>query len=119
MRWRGCRSRSRSAPTKPATPRADLDRLAGKYDAVNIKLDKTGGLTEALALGRGGGGARLQDHGRLHDRHARWRWRRRCWSRSSAAIVDLDAPLLLAGDRVPGLRYDGSTVYPPEPVLWG
>ena len=49
--------------------REDLDRLAGKYDAVNIKLDKTGGLTEALALADGGGGARLQDHGRLHDRH--------------------------------------------------
>jgi L-alanine-DL-glutamate epimerase-like enolase superfamily enzyme len=36
-----------------------------------------------------------------------------------AEIVDLDAPLLLAADRVPGLRYDGSTVYPPEPALWG
>ena len=36
-----------------------------------------------------------------------------------AEIVDLDAPLLLAADRVPGLRYDGSTVYPPGPELWG
>ena len=36
-----------------------------------------------------------------------------------ARIVDLDAPLLLAADRVPGLRYDGSTVHPPEPILWG
>ena len=36
-----------------------------------------------------------------------------------AAVVDLDAPLLLAQDRVPGLRYDGSTLYPPEPALWG
>ena len=35
------------------------------------------------------------------------------------AVVDLDAPLLLAQDRVPGLRYDGSTLYPPEPALWG
>jgi len=36
-----------------------------------------------------------------------------------AAVVYLHAPLLLAQDRVPGLRYDGSTLYPPEPVLWG
>jgi len=36
-----------------------------------------------------------------------------------AQVVDLDAPLLLASDRSPGLRYDGSTVYPPEPALWG
>ena len=36
-----------------------------------------------------------------------------------AAVVDLDAPLLLAQDRVPGLRYDGSMLYPPEPALWG
>jgi len=33
--------------------------------------------------------------------------------------VDLDAPLLLARDRDPGLRYDGSTVYPPDAALWG
>ncbi|TMK36654.1 MAG: dipeptide epimerase [Alphaproteobacteria bacterium] len=36
-----------------------------------------------------------------------------------AAVVDLDAPLLLATDRTPGLRYDGSTLFPPEPALWG
>jgi len=36
-----------------------------------------------------------------------------------ASVVDLDAPLLLAQDRVPGLRYDGSLVYPPDPALWG
>jgi hypothetical protein len=34
-------------------------------------------------------------------------------------LVDLDGPLLLAEDRRPGLRYDGATVYPPEPELWG
>ena len=36
-----------------------------------------------------------------------------------ARFVDLDGPLLLAEDRVPGLRYEGSTVYPPDPALWG
>ena len=96
----------------------DLDRLAGKYDAVNIKLDKTGGLTEALALA-----AAAQAHG--------FKIMVGCMIGTSlamapamliaqqASVVDLDAPLLLAADRVPGLRYDGSTVYPPEPALWG
>jgi L-Ala-D/L-Glu epimerase / N-acetyl-D-glutamate racemase len=96
----------------------DIDRLAGKYDAVNIKLDKTGGLTEALALT-----AAARERGFVIMVG--------CMIGTSlsmapamliaqqAEIVDLDAPLLLAADRVPGLRYDGSTVYPPEPVLWG
>ncbi len=98
--------------------RADLDRLAGKYDAINIKLDKAGGLTEALELAamataRGFkimvgcviGTSLAMAPAVLVAQHA--------------AVVDLDAPLLLAQDRVPGLRYDGSTLYPPEPVLWG
>jgi L-Ala-D/L-Glu epimerase len=97
---------------------ADLDRLLGKYDAVNIKLDKTGGLTEALTLAAA---ARARGFKIMVG----------CMIGTSLAmapamliaqdaeIVDLDAPLLLAADRVPGLRYDGSTVYPPEPALWG
>jgi L-alanine-DL-glutamate epimerase-like enolase superfamily enzyme len=97
---------------------ADLDRLAGKYDAVNVKLDKTGGLTEALILA-----AAARERG--------FKIIVGCMIGTSLAmapamliaqraeIVDLDAPLLLAADRVPGLRYDGSTVYPPEPALWG
>ena len=97
---------------------SDLDRLAGKYDAVNIKLDKTGGLTEALALAAT---ARQRGFSIMVG----------CMIGSSLAmapallvaqqaeIVDLDAPLLLAADRVPSLRYDGSTVYPPEARLWG
>jgi L-Ala-D/L-Glu epimerase len=36
-----------------------------------------------------------------------------------AEIVDLDGPLLLASDRFPGLHYDGSTIYPPDPNFWG
>ena len=97
---------------------ADLDRLIGKYDAVNIKLDKTGGLTEALLLAEA---AAAQGFGLMVG----------CMIGTSlamapavllaqrAAFVDLDAPLLLASDRAHGLRYDGSTLYPPEPALWG
>jgi L-alanine-DL-glutamate epimerase-like enolase superfamily enzyme len=98
--------------------RADLDGLAGKYDAVNVKLDKAGGLTEALALAEAAAARGFQIMVG-------------CMIGSSLAMapamlvaqraqfVDLDAPLLLAADRVPGLYYDGSTVYPPEPRLWG
>lgn len=97
---------------------ADLERLARLYDVVNIKLDKTGGLTEALAL-----------------RDAAWRAGLGvmvgCMVATSLAMapamlvaqgadfVDLDGPLLLAEDRQPPLRYDGSTVYPPDAALWG
>jgi L-alanine-DL-glutamate epimerase-like enolase superfamily enzyme len=96
----------------------DLQRLAGKYDAVNIKLDKTGGLTEALALAAA---AEARGFAIMVG----------CMIGSSlamapavlvaqkASIVDLDAPLLLASDRQPGLRYEGSTLFPPEPQLWG
>ena len=97
---------------------ADLDRLAGKYEAVNIKLDKTGGLTEALALAEA---AEARGFSIMVG----------CMIGSSlamapamlvaqrASVVDLDAPLLLASDRQPGLRYEASTVYPPDPALWG
>jgi L-alanine-DL-glutamate epimerase-like enolase superfamily enzyme len=96
----------------------DLDALTGLYDAVNIKLDKSGGLTEAL---------------RLRDRAAASGFAIMvgCMVGSSLAMapavllaqgaefVDLDGPLLLARDREPALSYDGSTVSPPEPFLWG
>jgi L-Ala-D/L-Glu epimerase len=75
--------------------RASLQGLRERYDAVNIKLDKTGGLTEALAMSP----AMLLT--------------------AQARFVDLDGPLLLARDRDHGLRYDGSLVYPPEAALWG
>ena len=96
----------------------DLDRLVGRYDSVNIKLDKTGGLTEALALAQA---AKERGFAIMVG----------CMIGTSlamapavlvgqqASVVDLDAPLLLASDRQPGLRYDGSTLYPPEPALWG
>jgi L-alanine-DL-glutamate epimerase-like enolase superfamily enzyme len=98
--------------------RASLDRLAGRYDAVNIKLDKAGGLTEALALA-----AEAERRGYIVMVG--------CMVATSLAMapamllaqrarfVDLDGPLLLAGDRPEGLRYEGSLVFPPEPALWG
>ncbi|MCJ2030046.1 dipeptide epimerase [Methylobacterium sp. J-043] len=98
--------------------RAGLDALAKRYDAINIKLDKAGGLTEALKL--------------AHEAQARgFEIMVGCMVGSSlamapamllahhAAYVDLDGPLLLAQDREPALRYEGSTVYPPLPDLWG
>jgi L-alanine-DL-glutamate epimerase-like enolase superfamily enzyme len=98
--------------------RAGLDRLVGLYDVVNIKLDKTGGLTEALALADA---AEARGFSLMVG----------CMVGTSLAMapamvlaprarfVDLDGPLLLARDREPGLRYEGSIVYPPEPALWG
>ncbi|MBY6202877.1 dipeptide epimerase [Maritalea mobilis] len=98
--------------------RATLAGLKGKYDMVNIKLDKTGGLTEALALKSE---AEAQGFGIMVG----------CMVGSSlamapavlvaqgAAITDLDGPLLLGADRDTPLRFEGSTVYPPDPALWG
>jgi L-alanine-DL-glutamate epimerase-like enolase superfamily enzyme len=98
--------------------RASLAALAGKYDAINIKLDKTGGLTEALALA-----AEAERHG--------FAIMVGCMVATSlamapamlvaqqASVVDLDGPLLLAKDRPEGLRYVGSRAYPPESALWG
>ena len=98
--------------------RAGLDALAGRYDAINIKLDKTGGLTEAILLARE---ARARGLSVMVG----------CMLGTSlgmapatllasqADFVDLDGPLLLARDRDPPLRYDGSIVHPPEADLWG
>jgi L-alanine-DL-glutamate epimerase-like enolase superfamily enzyme len=98
--------------------RRSLGGLRERYDAVNIKLDKTGGLTEALAMADA---ARAQG---LHIMVG-------CMVATSLAMapamllaplarfVDLDGPLLLARDRDGGLRYDGSMVYPPDSALWG
>lgn len=96
----------------------DVAALVGRYDAVNVKLDKTGGVTEGLAAVRA---AKRLGLGVMAG----------CMVGTSLAMapalllaqdadfVDLDGPLLLARDREPGLRYDGSLVYPPEPGLWG
>jgi L-alanine-DL-glutamate epimerase-like enolase superfamily enzyme len=98
--------------------RASLPVLKGRYDMVNIKLDKTGGLTEALALRDA---ARAEGYGVMVG----------CMVGSSlamapavlvaqgAAVTDLDGPLLLAEDRPHPLRYDAAGVHPPEAALWG
>jgi L-alanine-DL-glutamate epimerase-like enolase superfamily enzyme len=98
--------------------RASLAHIAGRYDAINIKLDKTGGLTEALAL-------------RSAALAAGYRIMIGCMIGTSLAmapalllaegaeVVDLDGPLLLARDRTPGLVYEGSRVAPAPPALWG
>lgn len=97
---------------------ASVDRLMGKYDVVNIKLDKAGGLTEAIRLRET---ARAAGLGVMVG----------CMLGSSLAmapavllaqeaeVVDLDGPLLLAQDHDPGLRFDGSRIEPPDPLLWG
>lgn len=98
--------------------RASLEGLRERYDAINIKLDKTGGLTEALAMAEA---ARTLGFDLMVG----------CMVATSLAmapammiaqgarVVDLDGPLLLAKDRDNGLRYEGSTVYPPDAGLWG
>ncbi len=98
--------------------RASLPKLKGKYDVVNLKLDKTGGLTEGLELKRQ---ALAEGYGLMVG----------CMVGSSlamapavllaqgAAFTDLDGPLLLAEDRPHPLKYDAAGVHPPEPELWG
>ena len=97
---------------------ARLKGLAGLYEIVNIKLDKTGGLTEALRM------KSLADALGLKVMVG-------CMVATSlsmapafllaqgAAYVDLDGPLLLQHDRQPGLNYAGSQVFPPSAELWG
>ena len=97
---------------------ADLDKLTDRYDAINIKLDKTGGLTEALLM-------------RDRARELGFGVMIGCMVGTSLAMapavllaqdadwVDLDGPLLLARDRSPGLVYSGSLVSPPSAELWG
>jgi L-Ala-D/L-Glu epimerase len=97
---------------------ASLVPLKGKYDAVNIKLDKTGGLTEALAMARQAEalGFALMVGCMVATSLA---MAPAMLLAQRARVVDLDGPLLLARDRPDGLRYDGSRVHPPAPALWG
>lgn len=98
--------------------RADLPAIAGRYDAINVKLDKAGGLTEALALA-----AEARAHGLMTMVG--------CMVATSLAMapalqlaggatwVDLDGPLLLIRDREPGLRISSGLIMPAPAALWG
>jgi L-Ala-D/L-Glu epimerase len=98
--------------------RASLSGLRERYDAVNIKLDKTGGLTEALAMADAAQalGFEIMIGCMVATSLA---MAPAMLLAPQARFVDLDGPLLLARDRDGGLRYDGSLVYPPEAALWG
>jgi L-alanine-DL-glutamate epimerase-like enolase superfamily enzyme len=98
--------------------RKSLAALRERYDAVNIKLDKTGGLTEALAMAEAAQalGFEIMVGCMVATSLA---MAPAMLLASRARFVDLDGPLLLARDREGGLRYDGSLVYPPEAALWG
>jgi L-Ala-D/L-Glu epimerase / N-acetyl-D-glutamate racemase len=98
--------------------RASLAEVIGKYDMVNVKLDKTGGLTEALLT-------------ITAARRLGLRVMIGCMLGTSLAMapafllaplaerVDLDGPLLLGGDRPGGMRFRGSTLYPASRAFWG
>jgi L-alanine-DL-glutamate epimerase-like enolase superfamily enzyme len=98
--------------------RASVSALAGRYDMVNIKLDKTGGLTEALATAaaaRAAGldimvGCMVGTSLAMAPAHL---------VAQDAKFVDLDGPLLLAKDRAPPLEVHGSRILPPRVALWG
>ena len=95
-----------------------LAGLAGKYDAINIKLDKTGGLTAALDLARAGeaNGFQLMVGCMLATSLS---MAPAFLLAQRAQYVDLDGPLLLQSDRSPGIRYDGAMMFEPPPELWG
>jgi len=98
--------------------RASIAALAGRYDAVNIKLDKAGGLTEALALAAEAErlGFDIMVGCMLSTSLA---MAPAMLVAQRARVVDLDGPLLLAADRPHGLVYEASLVHPPTPTLWG
>jgi L-Ala-D/L-Glu epimerase len=101
-----------------AHDRDGLQGLVGKYDAINIKLDKTGGLTEALALAASAQAAGLElMTGCMVATSLAMAPAMLIGQRSS--FVDLDGPLLLARDREPGIVFDGSIMHPAPRELWG
>jgi L-alanine-DL-glutamate epimerase-like enolase superfamily enzyme len=95
-----------------------LPSVIGKYQYVNIKLDKTGGLTEALHLAKAAHAAKLRlmvgcMAGSSLSMAPAFIIGQRC------AVVDLDGPLLGASDVPNAIRYDGNWMHPPEATLWG
>ena len=98
---------------------ASLPGLAGTYDAVNIKLDKAGGLTEALAMAAAARGMGLGVHGRLHGGDVA------CHGAGRAAGADARASSISTGrccspaTAIPACAMRDSLVYPAVPALWG
>ena len=108
--------RSTWRPTRACSSLADLPGLVGRYDVVNIKLDKCGGLTEGLAMAR-------------EARRLGLKVMVGCMSGASLAIapafvlglcdlVDLDGPIFLAEDRKPAAAYADGDIWCPD-ALWG
>ena len=106
------------AADESCVDRSSLPELQGRYQYVNIKLDKTGGLSEALALmrsareagfglmvGNMGGSSLSMAPAHLVAQYCRY--------------VDLDAPMLTRSDRAAAMRYDGAQLSAAEPALWG
>jgi L-Ala-D/L-Glu epimerase len=98
--------------------RDTLADVATRYQAINIKLDKTGGLTEAIAMVQAARALKLDIMVGCMVGTSLAMAPAMLIARE-AQFVDLDGPLLLARDRVPGLHFDGSTVHPPQSALWG
>jgi L-Ala-D/L-Glu epimerase len=98
--------------------RADLDQIDGKYQAINIKLDKAGGLTEALALAAEARrrGLRIMVGGVISTSLG---IAPALLVAQQADIIDLDGPTRLSLDRGAALRYEAGTIQPPDPKLWG
>jgi L-Ala-D/L-Glu epimerase len=95
-----------------------LGAVARRYQAINIKLDKTGGLTEALAMAAAAEaeGLKIMVGCMVGTSLA---MAPAMLIAARAAYVDLDGPLLLARDREPGLVFEGSTIHAYGPELWG
>lgn len=98
--------------------RHGLEELRNRYDAINIKLDKTGGLTEALEVAKKGKelGFDLMVGCMVASSLA---MAPALLLANQSAFVDLDGPLLLSKDRPEGLLYEGSTIHPARLELWG
>lgn len=114
----GLRSAIPLAADESCTDRNSLDQLIGRYQYINIKLDKCGGLSEGLALARRGrelgfklmvgnmGGTSLA----MAPAHL---------VAQECIYVDLDGPLLLREDRALGMRYQAALLSAAEPDFWG
>lgn len=114
----GLRSPIPLAADESCNDRSSLAALVNRYQYINIKLDKSGGLTEGLALARAakalGFGLMVGNMGgtalAMAPAHL---------IAQDCAYVDLDGPLLLSRDREPAMRYDGNLLQPPATALWG